>query len=542
MALRRAMCCAAMLFPFVAVGAPLAQDQQQPSESLTFQINSNLVILDVTVLDKNGNPVVKGLTRDDFTITEDKTPERIFSFEAPDVHFLKRGAPENVEGKAPVTVLVLDLLNSSFEEMAYIRYEVKRWLMAQPEHLASPAEMLVTGNESLEMLQGYTRSRDELLFALDHLPAALPYKYEQGAFYWERFAQSMDALQQIALQNRGVPGRKNVIWVGRGGPAVYLETPYLNPKVVSDLKEYVHDTVNMLVDSRVSLFVIYPGLSPGASAFRYSAMQADAPIGNDDPFSGDINFGMMVNETGGKLFYNRNDVHAEIARSENMGADYYTLSYQPHDVRPDGKFRRIRVSVRNPNLRIVTKAGYYASDNHARLDSRQQALEKLVAATVSTIPFNALDVYLSDVVRHPDTRSAEFTVMLARKNLTWLPADDGKDQSTLTLAVASLDPNRAVLASKVVHMTLEVDPDKVDRLPDVVSKFQLTIRVPGKTKCVRVAMEDLDGGRIGAAELNRKSIDAAPEAPTPEPQLAPQQPAEPAMPKPAAAPVTPGTP
>ena len=34
----------------------------------------------------------------------------------------------------------------------------------------------------------------------------------------ERLGQSLDALQQIALQNRGVPRRKNVLWVGRGGP------------------------------------------------------------------------------------------------------------------------------------------------------------------------------------------------------------------------------------------------------------------------------------------------------------------------------------
>jgi VWFA-related protein len=536
----RTLFCVVMMSPIVASGS-LAQSPQSPPASPTLQINSNLVILDVTVLDKKGNPVVKGLTRDDFAITEDKRPERIFSFETPDVHILKRGEPENREGQAPVTILVLDLLNSSFEDMAYIRYEVKRWLMAQPAQLASPAEMLVTGNESLEMLQGYTRRRDDLVFALDHLPAALPYKYEQGAFFWERFQQSMDALQQIALQNRGVPGRKNVIWVGRGGPAVYLEAVDLPPDTVRDLKEYVHDTVNMLVNSRVSLFVIYPGLSANAPGFRYSAMQADVDIGDDDPFSGDINFGMMVNETGGKLFYNRNDVDAEIARSEIMGADYYTLSYQPEDVEPDGKFRRIRVTVRNPNLRVVTKAGYYAPDSHARLDTRQQSLQKLFEATVSTIPFNALGLYLSDVVRHPDTRSAEFTVMLAPKNLTWLPAADGKDESKLTLAVASLDAYRAVLGSKAVHMTLAVDPAKLDHLPDIVSKFPLTIRVPRRTKCVRVVIEDNDGGRIGAAEINRKSIDAAPEAPTPEPQLFPQrpvgaQPADPAAPKPAGAP------
>jgi VWFA-related protein len=502
-----------------------AQDQQAPPPP-TLHIQSNLVFLDVTVLDKKGRPVVKGLTKDDFTITEDKEPQRIFSFEAPDVHILKKGAPENeAENSAPVTIIVLDLLNSSFADIAYIRYEVKRYLMAQPRQLAAPAELLAIRDEQLEMLQGYTRSRDDLEYALDHLPAVLPFKFTHPSFFWERFGQSLDALQQIALQNRGIPGRKNVIWVGHGGPNINLDAAVLSGPVVVKLLQYVHDTTNLLVNSRISLFVIYPGLEVTAPALRYSALQADADIGNTDPFAGDINFGMMVNETGGKLFYNRNDVDAEIAKSEEMGAMYYTLTYQPHDVEPDGKFRRIRVTLRDPNLRAVTKAGYYAPDKNAPLHTRQEALVKLVGATLSTIPFDALDLNLSGLVRHPDTQTAEFTVNLASKNLSWLPAADGKDASSLTLAVASLDANRAVLASKVVHLTLEVDPAKMAKIPQVASQFQLTIRVPKKTRCVRVAMEDGDGGRIGAAELARKAIDAAPAKPTPEPQLAPARPA-----------------
>ena len=130
---------------------------------------------------------------------------------------------DNPDGEAPVTIFVLDLLNSQFVDFAFIRYSVRKYLDAQPPQLSSPAEMMVIGNNSLEVVQGYTRSKEDLLFALDHIPATLPYKMMNGAFlnsYFvlERFAQSIDALQQIALQSQGVPGRKNVLWVGQGGP------------------------------------------------------------------------------------------------------------------------------------------------------------------------------------------------------------------------------------------------------------------------------------------------------------------------------------
>src|SRR5271170_5924083 len=239
----------------------IAQIQQGPSDTPTIRVNSRLVFLDVTVLDKKGHPVVSGLTKDDFTITEDKRPQPIFSFEAPQTHIVDAIAgDDNPEGKAPVTIFVLDLLNSSFEDFAFIRYSVRRYLAAEPPMLTAPAEMMVIGNESLELLQGPTRNKEDLLSALDHLPPAIPYKWASDTFIEERFDQSVDALQQIALQNKGVPGRKNIIWVGQG---ISFTTKNLTQPVVHELHQYVHATTNMLVDSRISLFVIYPGLKVG---------------------------------------------------------------------------------------------------------------------------------------------------------------------------------------------------------------------------------------------------------------------------------------
>ena len=106
--------------------------------------------------------------------------------------------------------------------------------------------------------------------------------------------------------------------------------------------------------------MIYPGLAVRGNVMSFSASEAEVDLGDDDPFSGNVNFGVFVNETGGKLFFNRNDVDKEIQRSERIGGEYYTLTYQPQIVDPDGKFRRIRITLRDPDLRAVTKAGYFA--------------------------------------------------------------------------------------------------------------------------------------------------------------------------------------
>ena len=96
-------------------------------------MTSPLLFLDATVIDKKGHPVVNALVKDDFIITEDKRPQSIFSFEAPQTHTISAlDGDDNPDGKAPLTMFVLDLLNSSFEDFAFIRYSVQKYLAARP--------------------------------------------------------------------------------------------------------------------------------------------------------------------------------------------------------------------------------------------------------------------------------------------------------------------------------------------------------------------------------------------------------------------------
>ena len=515
----RALLCGAMLLiGFEAQGAK-AQAPPVGSDVPTIQVTSRLVFLDVTVLDRKGDPVVNGLTEDDFKITEDKKPQRIFSFEAPETHVADAGeADDNPAGKAPITIFVLDLLNSDFQDFAYIRYSMRKYLKARPPRLSSPAELMVLGNKSLEMVQGYTRSTADMLYALDHVPAALPYKEMNGSFFEERFGQSIDALQQIALQNKGISGRKNIVWVGHGGPSVYTEG--LPNSLVDQLNRYVDTTTNMLVDARMSLFVIYPGLPVAQLGFGMSELAANADIGDDDPFAGDINFGVFVNETGGNLFYNRNDVDAEIKRSQQLGSEYYTLTYQPKEGDANGKFRRIRVTMRDPGLHVVTKAGYFAPDQRAPIDPRQQAMYNIAEAAQSTVPFQALRVTIQKVVRYPDSGAARLTLLMQPANLNWQTGDDGDSTTDLTMAAVSLSGSRDILASKLERLRVRMPTQDAAVLAKEQTQLHVTIRVPRKTKAVRVVIETEDSGRMGAAELDRKTLDAAPAAPTPPQKLA----------------------
>jgi VWFA-related protein len=521
----RALFCGTILLSLFGIQGSIARAQEPSSEAPTIRVTSRLVFLDVTVLDKKGHPVVTGLIKDDFTITEDKKPQRIFSFEAPETHVVDANATDDDRsGKAPVTIFVLDLLDSSIEDFGYIRYMVHKYLASQPAQLKSPAELMVLGNSSLEMVQGYTRSKADLLDALAHIPAVLPFKKMYGDPA-ERFYRSLEALQQIALQNRGVPGRKNIVWVGRGGPN--LPSGLLLPAADERVHRFLHATTNMLVDSRVSLFVITPGLnvsSVGLNMFgpvkSASAIDAGAEIG-DDPFSGDMNFGVLVNETGGKLF-NLNNIDTEITQSEEFGSKYYTLTYQPPEDPADGKFRRVRVTLRDPALRVVTKAGYFSPDKNELSGPRSQTVINIAEAARATIPFGSLGVTIENLVRHPDAGTAEFTVVLAPRNLDWQPAEDGKSTIDFLLAAASLNGNRDFLASRLQNLTVITYSQDASLLAGEGAHQSMTLRIPRQTKTLRVVVQTEANGRTGTVELNRKTIDSAPAAPTPELKEIPQ--------------------
>jgi VWFA-related protein len=514
--------CGLLAVPLMrAQGTPAAK-QPSSNDAATLHVSSRLVFLDVTVLDAKGRPVVKGLTQDDFAITEDKKPQKIFSFEAPDAHVVAADAAEdNPAGKAPVTIFVLDQLNSTFEQMAYIRYCVHKYLADEPKQLKAPAEVMVLGNESLEMVQGYTRDKKDLLSAVDHLPPAIPYKLNPS-FFSERFLQSINALRQIALENSGVPGRKNIVWIGHGGPSLY--TTYLDGKTAETVTSYVHKTANMMVDARMSLFLIYPGLEVAThrNFNPRSAMSADMQIGDDDPFSGDVNFGVFVNETGGQLFYNRNDLDKLIRTSVELGSHYYTLTYQPPESIANGKFLRVRVAMRNPALHALTKAGYFSPDKGQPTDPRIDALYNIAEAVQTNVPFTGLGVTVDKIVRHHDTNSAEFTVDVSMKNADWKPRATGGSGIDIGFAGASLSGRQYVLSSKTEAFTMSDDSLDSNHLQKLHAKLSMTLRIPRRTKSVRIVVGTLVGGRIGAVDIDRKMIDTAPDLPTPEPKLIPQ--------------------
>src|SRR6188474_935765 len=74
----------------LSVASALLSAQTAPE--VTFKVEVNSVEEDVRVLDRQGN-LVRGLTRDDFQVTENGKPQKIATFGLVDLPFAPRGKP-----------------------------------------------------------------------------------------------------------------------------------------------------------------------------------------------------------------------------------------------------------------------------------------------------------------------------------------------------------------------------------------------------------------------------------------------------------------
>src|SRR5580698_10375924 len=73
----------ATLLQFALLCSSLPAEQQQAAD-YTFRVQTDLVLVNVTVKDKSGN-FVRNLKPGDFTILEDNKPQKVVSFDVEDI-------------------------------------------------------------------------------------------------------------------------------------------------------------------------------------------------------------------------------------------------------------------------------------------------------------------------------------------------------------------------------------------------------------------------------------------------------------------------
>ena len=370
--------------------------------------------------------------------------------------------------------------------------------------------------QKFDVLHDYTQNKDEILSALDHHFSAYPWQAHSYSWVAERYSLAFFTLRRVAEASLGHPGHKNMIWIGRGLPSVSL----LHFSGID--QDHVHNamqqTINELRDARVTLYTIDPA-GVQVNPARYGE---DAAL--FDPFGGDPNFKELARATGGRNLYGRNDVDAEIGTSIRDGAAFYTLTYRPTDPNRDiNHFRKISVTVNGrPDLKVITRQGYFDSRAPARLAPDGQASRRLQAelagAANGSMVYDAVPVSLAAVPNTP----GKYVLRVPGSGLYWAPATDTDPRiCKLILTVTIFDKKDKLLKTEAKVLTVRA-PSSVQPTGPLDRALELEYQVPPEPKAVRarfVVRVDRTG-RMGTADADLlhpmvSSAQPAPSASTP---------------------------
>lgn len=507
---------------------------QQPTEASpanTLHATAQLVVLDATVFDKAGKVVTVPLTKDDFEITEEKKPQTIRYFESQSQHLQAQSADP---AKAPLIIAILDELNFPYNpakqnaanimdqvgEYSYIRQQLSKYLESQPAQLDGPMEMLAFTPHGYLLLCDPTRDRDLILRKLKQRDPGLgsPYRfYEEEGTDHTQTRLSLQAIDSLALRERGIPGRKVVLWLGYGGPNSVEPVKNVQHHVLNRTDIFVRQMTDLLIDARITLYMFSPGIrgasQPILNPISGNSVDLSAPMGSFS-FETDFGFDSLVRATGGREF-GGNRIDAEISTSTQISAMYYTLSYAPHDLIFDGKFLHISVSVKgHPEWRVTTKAGFYSMRYGGQQDVEHQVHDELTFATYDTMPFSSIGATVVDVARLSDDNPkqgplASFTLAIQSEDLQWQTnTATGQREAQVAISAVAMNSKPEGIGSKAgiwkLAAPLHFDPDK-----PLKSLVKIEMPVPPKTVRIRFVVRDVTSGRIGSIDLRADSVTSA---------------------------------
>jgi VWFA-related protein len=437
-----------------ALSAAAIAAQPIRPEASVIRASSRLVQVNVIVRDKSG-PVTT-LTKDDFVLADRGKPQVIqeFSVETPGDAAPDQMLPANTFSNHPArvpantTVVLLDGLNTRFENQAHAKRELMKFLAAVDP---TGRIALYTLGKTLRVLCDFDRP-DQLQrilapykgIAATDFATAEPDHSNTGSDILDPFidaanqafvtATSVDragitvqAFRAIANHLARVPGRKNLVWVTGSTPfSVAGAARALNG---ADIAVYP-------VDAR-GLVGLPPELTAVASGGRTRSAVSFRPGGLDTMEE-------LADQTGGRAFFDTNDLSQAIRSAVDDSEVTYSLGFYPDDASLDGKFHELKVRVDRAGVQLRYRKGYVASAEAA--SSAQEARSSLLAAissplesaaipltaTVELVKGNSIKIHWTTDISHLQMaaqgpfRVAEITLLLVQQDAAGKLLDSSK--------------------------------------------------------------------------------------------------------------------
>jgi len=526
---------------FIALLCPalaLAQETEY-----TFKAKSELVLVNVSVRDRNGN-LVRDLKPEDFTILEDNKPQKVATFDLENMQ--KTPAVEtateqvNLLSVAPkkATAVPEDALLSKqaqaikdrrliilfFDLSAMQPDEIERSAQAAQNYVdkqMQPADLVavVSLGSSITLNQDFTSDRALLKKALESFNLGAGAGFEEGStgttegtadnansftvddteyniFNTDR---RLEALRTVAQQVASVPQQKALIYFSSGMDRTGIENESelrsaTNAAVLANMAIYTMDIRGL------------QALPPGGAA-QNASLRGKSPYNGQSTLN-DLNSNFTTQETlvslsvdtGGRSYLDSNDFSRVFRGVQQDMEMYYLLGYHSTNPARDGKFRRITVRVNRPGMKLEYRKGYYAAADfkHSNKEDRERQLQEELA---SELPSTDLPLYLATgYFRLADNRYYVPISLIVPGSA--IPFSRNRDQDKATLDVLGLVTDEKKFPAGGIRDTVKLAVNAANEVQRKNVQYDNGLTLPPGKYHLKIVVRENENGQMGAFETD----------------------------------------
>jgi len=511
----------------------------------TFKARAELVTIPVVVTDKSGTHI-QNLKKEDFVVLEDGKEQRITSFDEIQKPTnpvwripTQPGRFSNVLARdaAPtrLTVVVLDMINTPFQDQAFARQALLKFL-AESLTGDQPTALLVIRRSGMQVIHDFTTDPKLLVAALRKITgekqplepasvAALPSGGDglsqalQRLMQLERASEqemesfdrrsavmtTLEVMQQIAQSCAGLPGRKAVIWASGGFPfsinelTMALKETGPRLSLPTDIWPLYERTWKALNDAQIAL---YPVDVRGLVNFRHVSAEMGRPEGSYyshaewQHFDTVATFQTFAAATGGRAFFDTNDLKAAFQKASEDNSSYYVLGYYLDRTGKTAGWHKLSVKVAQKGARIRARSGFFLT----REGPEQTDKTGLEIALTSPLAYTAIPITGQWLEVLPAMESGKKKVTF----LLTMPAnfaeidEDHNNHALLELAAVARTASGQAAGEMSKTVDVHFKPDSLRQFREHGMDYHGYLNVAPGEYTVRFVVEDRLSGRIGS--------------------------------------------
>ena len=532
----------------LTAGAQLAGQQQIPSP--VFRSTVNLVLVDVVVRDRKG-AIVTGLNRNDFELIEDGKPQQIVTFAFEQIEGntppIDRGtllagaagAVPRVSAPAAATVtataatpltsedvvghrlltLLFDTSSMQPEDVQKAAGEAIKWV----DEKMTPADLVAvaTIGSSLQVLSDFTSSKEQVHAVLQAFSAADGTAYTSvdasTAASDEAVASATDEAATTDVSAQELDTFNNDVRLRALKTLAEALAPIQQKKAIlyfssgmqrngTDNQVELRAAVNAAVRANVA---IYPVDSRGLQAIVPGGSARQGSRGGIGAFNGSAvtnqftqlaaqqeTLTTLASDTGGTAFLDANDFGEAFGKVTRDISSYYILGYASTNPDKDGRYRRISVRLKNRDMKIEAREGYYADRDfsHTAKGDREIQLQEQLSMQ---IPATDVPLFVTTGWFRLSTDRYYVPVSIAVPGSAVPP---GKPQDKITLDVAGFIRDERNAPVGRIRDTMTVPPANADGLGARQVLYQTGVTLPPGRFSIKVVVRENGTGKMGSFE------------------------------------------